>query len=163
MLTVCAPPWTVPQEATGSRLMHCLSTSTTHERLISPSPCYEWSNVCRRQLIYALGSSGIAATKKAGTLWARLAVETLQQVLQLLQRVTALYSRGGSRHGHCRALQHYSALKLYSSTGSTLYSTLHPPSGFIVWAQALSDLVRRAESIEREGCLRSTSSCVVWA
>ena len=29
---------------------------------------------------------------------------------------------------HCRALQHYSTLQLYSSTASTLYSTLHHPS-----------------------------------
>ena len=38
------------------------------------------------------------------------------------------YSGAACPRVHCRALQHYSTLQLYSSTASTLYSTLHHPS-----------------------------------
>ena len=53
----------------------------------------------------------------------------LQQILQVLQRVTALYSSVSVTRSTCRGSTASTALQFYSFTASTFYSALHPPSG----------------------------------
>ena len=52
------------------------------------------------------------------------------------------YSAAACPRVHCRALQLYSTLQLYSSTASTLYSTLHHPSGQIMASGRLASWMR---------------------